>query len=65
MNTLNVIETDNRDTDTTTLILDNNYEVDVNPWELVSNIIENNFENPDRYLKQIEKIRTKIEELQG
>ena len=65
MKTLNVTDTDNRDTDTTTLILDDIYEVDVNPWELLSNIIENNVENSDRYLKQIEKIRTKIEELQG
>lgn len=56
-----VIETDNRDQYTTTLILDNGDTVDVNPVELVMNMIENLPEDGDHSV--IDELRDFLKDL--
>ncbi len=41
---LDILETDNRDVNTTTLVLSGGYEVDVDPAELFLNMVENSTE---------------------
>jgi hypothetical protein len=58
MKRIEIIETDNRDSSTTDLILDNNTVVEVDVIDLFENILENcgNEEVLDMFYKLIEKL---------
>ncbi len=54
-------ETDNRDLEETTLWLDTEDRVDVNPWDLIIDAIENSVDDEDL----CEKLLTKLDEIKG
>lgn len=64
---MKIIDTDNRGLEETTLVLEGEKTVDVLPWELVENAIENSVEDEEmleKFLKRLNKIKKDIEKYQ-
>jgi hypothetical protein len=58
-------DVDNRDLDTTEITLSNGETIEVRPWELIENAIENfvpEEEEAEKFIKKLNDLKKKIEE---